>query len=517
LLILRLHPIFTALFMREVAAIDYQQKYQELQVQHEALKAELHALKRLIFASRQERFLPTETPPSSEQLSLDITAAPLPVTAVSTVAKKMEYTKTAVTVQTTLEQKQHPVRMKLPEHLERHIITLEPSEDITGLIRIGEEVTEELDYEPGRLFVNRYVRPKYANSNGEGVLIAPVAERPLPKAIAGAGLLAQTIIDKYVDHLPLYRQQQRFARENITIPYATLTDWVHNTCRLTEPLYEALKKQVVQSDYLHADETPIKVLDKDKKGETHRGYYWVYHNSLEGLVLFDYQPGRGREGPKEMLQDFTGHLQTDGYSAYDFFKEDNSGITVLHCMAHARRKFYEALSNDKVRAEHALSQIGKLYDVERRAKEWSDEQRLALRKGEAVPVLESLGEWMKEQYLQVLPKSTIGKALGYSIERWKELMVYATDGKLNIDNPMDPVDNPVENSIRPVAVGRKNYLFAGSHQAAQRSAMLYSLMGTCKLHGINPFTWLKDVLIRIASHPISKISDLLPHHWKPLT
>jgi len=495
--------------MNEAAAIDYQQKYEQLQGQYEVLKAELMQLRRLLFASRQERFLPTDTL-SAAQLRLDITAALLPATVVNTAAKKVEYTKTAA-VPTTLEHKQHPVRMKLPEHLERRIITLEPSADLTGLIRMGEEVTEELDYEPGRLFVNRYVRPKYISKDNEAILIAPVAARPLPKAIAGAGLLAQTIIDKYVDHLPLYRQQQRFARENITIPYSTLTDWVHNSCRLIEPLYKALRKEVIASDYLHADETPIKVLDKDKKGETHRGYYWVYHNSIEGLVLFDYQMGRGREGPKQILKDFTGHLQTDGYSAYEFFKEESSGITVLHCMAHARRKFYEALPNDKPRAEHALTQIGKLYDIERRAKEMDNERRLAIRRQEAMPVLESLGEWMKEQYLEVLPKSTIGKALGYSIERWQELMVYATEGKLNIDN------NPVENSIRPVAVGRKNYLFAGSHQAAQRSAMLYSLLGTCKLHGINPFHWLKEVLQTIPNHPINKVSDLLPHRWTPLT
>src|SRR4051812_35276922 len=285
--------------MREATTIDYQQKYEELQGQYEVLKAELNQLKRLIFASRQERFLPTDIG-SSAQLSLEI--RPEPTTAVITQVKKTAYTKTAAVVQTAMEQKQHPVRMKLPEHLERRIITLEPSADITGLTCMGEEVTEELDYEPGRLFVNCYVRPKYVSKDKEGILIAPVADRPLPKAIAGAGLLAQTIIDKYVDHLPLYRQQQRFTREGMNIPYATLTDWVHNTCRLIEPLYEALKKQVVQSDYLHADETPIKVLDKDKKGETHRGYYWVYHNSIDGLVLFDYQMGRGREGPKQILQ-----------------------------------------------------------------------------------------------------------------------------------------------------------------------------------------------------------------------
>ena len=239
---------FAALQMREVTTIDYQQKYQELQGQYEVLKAELNQLKRLIFASRQERFLPTDTL-SAAQLSLDI--KPEPPAAVITQVKKTAYTKTAAVVQTSLEQQQHPVRMKLPEHLERRMITLEPLADITGLIRMGEEVTEELDYEPGRLFVNRYVRPKYVSKDQEGILIAPVTERPLPKAIAGAGLLAQTIIDKYVDHLPLYRQQQRFARENITIPYATLTDWVHNSCRLIEPLYEALRREVKASDYLH--------------------------------------------------------------------------------------------------------------------------------------------------------------------------------------------------------------------------------------------------------------------------
>ena len=214
----------------------------------------------------------------------------------------------------------------------------------------------------------------------------------------------------------------------------------------------------------------------------------------------------------EVLKDFKGYLQTDGYAVYDFFKEEKD-ITVLHCMAHARRMFFEAKDNDKAVAEYALEQIGLLYNIERNAKEQQldGEQTGQLRQTEAVPVLESLGKWMKETYLQVLPKSAIGKALGYSIARWGELMLYTTYGKLNIDN------NPVENSIRPVAIGRKNYLFAGSHEAAKRSAMLYSLMGTCKLHDINPFIWLRDVLQRIATHPISKIEEILPHNWKPIT
>jgi len=451
--------------------INYKALYEQSQLTIASLQQELAHLKKMIFGSKHERFIPSENNPT--QLTLAIEAETVAACNIID-AKKIEYTRITKEV---IEKKEHPGRMKLPEHLERREKIIEPTEDVSDCKKIGEEITEELEYEPGKLFVNRYVRPKYAKPNNAGILTASMIERPLPKAIAGAGLLAQIVIDKYVDHLPLY---------------------------------DALKLLIVQSDYLHADESPIKVLDKDKKGETHRGYFWVYHNSIAGLVLFDYQAGRGREGPQEMLKDFKGHLQTDGYTVYDFFKESED-VTVLHCMAHARRKFYEALANDKLRAEYALEQFGLLYAIERKAKEaaFTHEQRLALRRHKAIPILQQMGKWMEEQYVMVLPKSSIGKALGYSIERWNELMIYAGDGKLNIDN------NPVENSIRPIAIGRKNYLFAGSHEAAQRSAMLYSLLGTCKLHGINPFLWLRDVLNRIATHHINKIEELLPHNWKP--
>ena len=496
-------------------AVDYKVLYEQsvqlhaeytkkLDLQITALQQELANLKRLIFGSKNERFVPAESSPS--QLSLDMQTDAVAACSV-TKTQKIEYIRN--TNQIT---KEHPGRTKLPEHLERREIIIEPAEVTDGCKKIGEEITEELEYEPGKLFVNRYVRPKYVITENKSIIIAPMMERPLPKAIVGPGLLAQIIIDKYVDHLPLYRQLERFKREGINIPYSTIGDWIKNGCSLIDPLYESLKKLIVQSNYLHADESPIKVLDKDKKGQTHRGYYWVYHNSIDGLVWFDYQEGRGREGPVAVLKDFKGYLQTDGYAVYDFFKEEKD-ITVLHCMAHARRMFFEAKENDKPIAEYALEQIGLLYTIERKAKEQQldQEQILQLRQTEAVPVLESLGRWMKETYVKVLPKSAIGKALGYSISRWPELMMYATDGKLNIDN------NPVENSIRPVAIGRKNYLFAGSHEAAKRSAILYSLMGTCKLHGINPFIWLRDVLQRIATHPINKIEELLPHNWKPIT
>ena len=493
--------------MQMNAAVVDKKIYDELLDEHQQLKLvvtglqqQLSQLKKLIFGSKQERFVPTDVNPS--QLSLDIHAD---ATASCSVvdAKRITYTKTNVSV----ERKPlvHPGRMKLPEHLRREEIIIEPSEDITSCKKMGEEITEVLEWEPGELFVKKYVRPKYAKPGGDGVVIGRLPSRPLEKAMAGPGLLAQIVIDKYMDHLPLYRQMQRFERNGVKLPYSTLTDWVSSTCKLIEPLYEALKKEVLRSAYLHADETPIKVLDKDKKGQTHRGYYWVYQNSIRKMVFFDYQQGRGREGPLIMLEGFQGYLQTDGYNAYEIF-DQRSGITLLHCMAHARRMFNEALDNDRQRAQYAMSEIQKLYAIERSCKEENlsfDEIR-TVRLHRSVPILTSLGKWMKEQYLQVTPKSPIGKALAYSIERWKRLSIYTQDGMLNIDN------NPVENSIRPVAVGRKNYLFAGSHEAAQRSAMLYSLLGTCKMHGIEPYAWLRNVLQTIADHPINRIEELLP-------
>jgi len=494
----------------QTLSTDYKTLYEESQVLHEDLQlkyellhTELQQLKRLIYGARHERFIPESNNPS--QLNLAIQADAVAASKLSS-AKKIEYIRTTTTV--TEINKNHPGRLKLPSHLERRDTIIEPPGGSEGLKWIDDEITEELDYEPGKYIVNRYIRRKYIDVH-EKIFIAPMIDRTLPKAIAGPGLLTQIVIDKYVDHLPLYRQQQRFARENINIPYSTITDWVTNTCKLIEPLYMALHGEVIRSNYLHADESPIKVLDRDKKGQTHRGYFWVYHNSIERMVLFEYQQGRGREAPVAMLKDFAGHLQTDGYSVYDIFNE-REGITHFYCMAHARRMFFEAQQNDKARAEYALRQFGLLYDIERKAKQGSftPEQVLELRQSEALVILKEFEQWMIEQYKQTLPKSPIGKALGYSIQRWKQLMIYTSDSKLNIDN------NPVENCIRGVAIGRKNWLFAGSHEAAKRSAMLYSLMGTCKLNGINPFIWLRDILQRIGNHHVNKIQELLPQNWE---
>lgn len=488
--------------MQPMSATDYKNLYEQSQLRIVALEQQLQQLQKMIFGSKHERFVPSLV--NDPQLSLDMQ----PEVAVSRTVSHQQISYTRTISKAEPPPLQHPGRMKLPSSLRREEIIIEPTQDITACKKMGEEITEVLEYEPGELYVKQYKRIKYAKPGNSGVIIGELPSRPIEKAMAGEGLLAQIIIDKYVDHLPLYRQMQRFERAGVKLSYSTLTDWVSGACKLITPLFEALKMEVLQSGYLHADETPIKVMDKEKKGETHRGYYWVYQNSIDKIVFFDYQEGRGREGPMNILQNFKGYLQTDGYNVYDVF-DKNQGITQLHCMAHARRMFSEAIDNDQAIAEYALGEIQKLYMIERIIKEQnlSFAEVKLVRQMKSVPILTALDKWMFNQYTRVLPKSAIGKALAYSIERWEKLSRYTKDGRLNIDN------NPVENSIRPVAIGRKNYLFAGSHEAAKRSGMLYSLLGTCKMHGIEPYAWLKVVLQKIADHPINKIQELLPQHW----
>lgn len=347
----------------------------------------------------------------------------------------------------------HPGRIKLPEHLRRETTILQLDTDVSGLKKIGDEVSEVLDYIPGELYVKQYIRPKYIQRVSDitnTVITASLPGRLMEKCMAGEGLLAQIVVDKYVDHLPLHRQMQRLERAGVKIAQPTMNDWVKAVLIHLTSLYQVHKQQVLASRYLHADETPLKVLDENKKGTTHQGYYWVYHNSIDKLVLFDYRKGRGREGPDDILKDYQGYLQTDGYAAYDNF-DKRAGITLMNCMAHARRKFSDALENDRARAQYALSMFQHLYDIERRIKQeaLTKAETLELRQQKAVPVLKTLKEWMREEYPKVLPKSPVGQARGYCLPRWEKLCIYTADGSLKIDN------NPVENAIRPVAIGRK--------------------------------------------------------------
>jgi len=503
------HVIATTATYENLSHQELVLQHQKLFFDYQKLKHELDQLKRLVFGSRHERFTPS-VPPGQLALGLSVEQIDQP----EVTAQTVEYTRTI----TKPANKPVPTgRMKLPADLPRERVIVEPDQDVTGLKSIGEEITEELDYTPGKFFVRQYVRTKYVKPvTRDGVaeneiIIASLPSRPIDKCIAGAALLAYIVVNKYIDHLPVYRQVQRFAREGMKLPASTITGWISQVCALLGVLYAVHRKLVFNGDYIQGDETPIKVLDKNKKGTTHQGYFWVYRAPVENLVVFDYQPGRGGEGPGKCLENFRGHLQADGYEVYNAF--DGKSITLLHCMAHARRKFDEALANDKKRAEYALTEIQKLYDVERKAKEenHTHQQRYELRQKGAVTILEALGTWMKTEYSSILPQSPIGKAIHYSLQRWDKLSLYATVGKLEIDN------NLVENAIRPVAIGRKNYLFAGSHRAAQNAAMLYSFLGTCKINNVNPYEWLKDVLNRMPSHSVNKLEELLPHKWKPVT
>lgn len=465
------------------------------------LRQENADLKRMLFGRKSERFVGEEL---DGQLSLDLEGA-VPQ---GEVLEVEEETITYKRSKPGAPVKIHPGRAPLPPQLKRVDIVIEPQEDTTGLICIGEEITEELEYKPGSFYVNRYRRRKYAKAGGEGVLIGTLPGRPIEKGMAGPGLLAQIIADKYVDHLPLYRQGKRYEREGVKIPDSTLGDWLKQSVHLLEPIYQAMVRKLLQSDYIQADETTIKVLDKDKKGSTHLGYYWVYRAPITNIAVFEYQKGRAQVWPIEFLKNFKGNLQCDGYDAYENF-ESREGINVLNCMAHARRPFEKALDNDRARAVFVLNKMKILYAVEdeARQKNMDHHQRRALREEKTIPVLQELHTWLKDNLMHTTPQSLIGKAFAYSLRRWDKLCLYTTDGKLEIDN------NLIENAIRPVALGRKNYLFAGSHDSAQRAAVVYSILASCKIANINPVEYLTDVLSKIADHPINTIDELLPERW----
>lgn len=316
--------------------IDYKKLFEEAQAENAALRHELANLKKLIFGSRQERFVVDPASANVKQGELALSehvVTELKITPETTVIRK------PAKAEVITQRATHPGRTKLPDHLRREVIVLELGQDVAGLRRLGFEITEVLEYLPGELYVKQYLRPVYVQPAPlqETIFItASLPSRMLEKCMAGEGLLAQMVVDKYVDHLPINRQLQRFERAGVTIAQSTSNDWIKNVLDSLTGLYELHKKQVLGSSYLHADEITIKVQDQQKKGTTHLGYYWVYHNSEQKLALFDYRKGRGREGPSEILKDFTGYLQTNGYGVYDDF-DKKPGITLFHCMAHARR------------------------------------------------------------------------------------------------------------------------------------------------------------------------------------
>jgi len=479
---------------------------------------QLEDLQRMIFGRRSERFVPVSPiNAATTQLTLgkdfeptaDEVIVPAPSTTTVTTASEV------VKVPTSRKNKRHVAhhgRNALSPLFPRVEQVHLPPGDLTGYRKIGEVVSERYEYEPGKIYVLRDIRPQFEKPEGEGVIVAPMPAYIIEKGIAGPGLLAHMHVEKYTYHIPYYRQLQRFERAGVRLAPSTVNDGEVFCASYIKLLYELMQKMILRSSYLQCDETTIRVCNDIGKGKTHKGYYWVVYTPQEKLVLFEYHNGRGQEVPRKMLQGFEGHLQTDAYASYYAVFKDDPRVTLMCCLVHARRKFEKALKHDAVRATHILEEIKILYNLERRAKEEGLDvsQILALRRQQALPVLERIKTWLDKHVSLTVPSTLIYEAISYTLKIWDRLMVYTTDGRLLPDT------NLVENALRPVTLGRKNYMFAGNEDGAQRGAIFYSLLETCKKNNVDPYTWLKDFYTRIPTHPINRLREFLPSVWKQL-
>jgi transposase len=385
---------------------------------------------------------------------------------------------------------------------------------------IGVQTTEQYDYKPAEVFVVEHQRVKYACKCCAGhVAIAPKPPQPLDKGLPGPGLLAQIIVDKYQDHIPLHRSEQRFDRLGVKLPRSTMCDWMASTALLLTPLWQLLKHGVLQSKVLHTDDTTVPVRDESKSAHRY-GRLWDYigDHTHPGIV-FDYTTTHARDGPAEFLKDFKGFLQADAYGGYDgIYTGSNGAIIEVGCWAHARNKFKEADSTDPERVLAAKAWVRKLYDVEDEANAIVARDlftgaeaaalRLRLRQEKSVPLLTSLRAWLLEQKEQVLPKSPVAAAINYLLNQWDALNRYTTNGDLHIDN------NVSERTLKLIGMGRINWLFFGSDNGGQTAAVLFSFTATCKHLRIDTFAYLRDVLSRLPTHPSDGLLELLPHHWQ---
>jgi transposase len=422
-------------------------------------------------------------------------------------------------VAATSEVKRRRGRRPLPEHLPRTDVVHAPAcvcPACGGAMRkVGEDVTETLDYIPGRFEVIRHVRPAFSCRRCETMAQAPMPSLPIDRGRPGPGLLAHVLISKYCDHLPLYRQAQIYAREGVDLDRATMADWVGKTAGLLRPLVDAIAAHVMSAAKLHADDTPVPVLDPGR-GRTRTGRLWVYlrddrpcAGAAPPAVLYRYSPDRKGEHPRAHLGSFRGLLQADGYAGFDHLYAAKNGrsptVVEVACWAHVRRKFYDVhQATRSPMAEDLLKRIAGLYAVEDEARGLPAERRRLIRQEKTAPLIDELAAVLDAMLPKLPGKSELAAAIRYARNHWTALRRHLDDGRLEIDN------NAAERQIRPLALGRKNYLFAGSDAGGERAAALYTLIQTAKLNGIDPLTWLRDVLTRIADHPINRIADLLP-------
>ena len=468
---------------------------------------EIEKLQLLIIQANKSRF-----GKKSEKLSSDDRQgllfsfeAPGPI-AVETISVVPEHTRTV----------HKKGRKPLPDNLPRNRIEHPPEETVCScckepLVKIGEDITEELDYSPATFVLNEHVRVRLACSRckGNGVETSKLPEtvQPLERARPGSGLLASIIINKYVDHLPLYRQEQMFLRAGIEIPRQRMCDRVMKVADLLYPLWKELKQEILLNPYVQADETTIKVQDPDKENEgLFTGYFWSLHKP-PNLAYFEYFPSRAGEAAKELLKDFKGTIQTDLYAGYNKVLLPGEVIRIA-CLAHVRRKFIEVEKTAKSECTKVLELISRLYQNEAKWKNADSQERLNLRQQHSVPVLSELHEYLSMLQVRTLPKAPLMEAISYALIQWEQVKAIFSDGNYQLDN------NAIERQIRLIALGRKNYLFAGSHDGARAAATFYSLLGTCKLNKVNQFTWLSDVISKLKTINRSNAKQLLPHIWK---
>jgi len=412
----------------------------------------------------------------------------------------------------------HPGRKTLPASLPRKTEEIEPAKEElvcehcgSDKSRMGQDVTEKLEYVPASFYVRRYVRHKYACKTCQNnVSIGQLPPMVIDKGIPGESVLAHIITCKYADHLPLQRLEGIFSRHGVEITVSNMCDWVGVSADLLKPLVKRMQERIRQSPIINTDDTPIPIKSKTRKGSTYNGYLWVYIDDKKNVV-FDFTPSRSRNGPIDFIgKTYLGYVQADAYSGYDELFRISKAIEV-GCNSHARRKFEYALDSDPVRAARMMVLWGRLYEIESRAKklEYDSVQLLEARQKEALPIFDEIKSALMEYTDQVLPKSPMSKAIHYALNQWAALVRYTSDPRLSIDN------NLSERTLRMVVIGRKNYLFAGSEAGAERAAIIYSLVASCKLNGHDPFAYFNDVLKKVSTWPANKIDELLPTQWKP--